>query len=370
MTDFDTQKPHEPNEPNGLGSRSLTNRVRNSLIATRLRTQLIGGGILLFAMVAGTVLAGRYYSGINGKITFDLAGEALPVLQDPKGNGIAEQDIWTVNPDGSHLVQLTANSRDWDQSPEWSPDSKRIAYVNTDPVADQPNLDGRIYVMNPDGSGRIEISPPKGEDVDDPSWSPDGQRIVFSSTVSCGIFLANADGSGTPKKLPTPGFSGCAAGSEWSPDGTQIAFDGYHGSSFADIYVMDVSPQGDTSGLRRLTDWRYTDEDAAWSPDGTEIAFTSNRAYLHNSPDPDFDRWQSEIYKIDVGSLKVTRLTHSPLEDTAPTWSPDSEQIAYVKQKLARGTHSSIYKMDSDGSNSTPVFEKDRAYAFNPDWAP
>ncbi len=56
--------------------------------------------------------------------------------------------------------------------------------------------------------------------------------------------------------------------------------------------------------------------------------------------------------------------------DTEPTWSPDGEHIAYVKQKLAGGTHSSIYRMDSDGSNSTPVFEAERKYAFNPDWAP
>jgi TolB protein len=158
-------------------------------------------------------------------------------------------------------------------------------------------------------------------------------------------------------------------GRAWSPDGTQIAFEGVDDGNWRDIYVMDVSPKGDTSGLRKLTDFRLNDEDAAWSPDGTEIAFSSSRALLRETQ-YGVKVHQSEIYKIDVANLKVTRLTHSPLEDTAPTWSPDSEQIAYVKQKLARGTHSSIYKMDSDGSNSTPVFEKDRAYAFNPDWAP
>jgi TolB protein len=225
----------------------------------------------------------------NGKIAFDLADEVAPVVQDPEGMGIPEPDIWTVNPNGSDPVNLTTNSRYFDQAPAWSPDGRRIAF-----------------------------------------WSPTG----------CDIFLANADGSGTPKQLPTPGFSGCAARPEWSPDGGRIAFEGTGEDSGINIYVMNVSPEGDTSGLRRLTDNRFFYQKPAWSPDGTEIAFASNRTY----------EW--EIYKIDVRSLRVTRLTHSPLMDTEPTWSPDGEQIAYVKQKLAGGTHSSIYRMDSDGSNS------------------
>jgi Tol biopolymer transport system component len=300
----------------------------------------------------------------NGKIAFSQEVEMPSAFEQAVEKPdepivVREPDIWTVNPNGSNPVQLTANSRDWDESPAWSPNGKRIAFVNKDPVADQPNLAGRIYIMDPDGSDRIEISPPKGESVYDPSWSPDGQRIAFSSQPSCDIFLANAGGTGTPKKLTTPGFLGCAVGQEWSPDGTQMAFQGYvHDSSWADIYVMNVSPQGGTSELRRLTDFRMDDKEAAWSPDGTEIAFTSNRV----------PQW--EIYKVDVKSLKVTRLTHSPLSDTEPTWSPDGEHIAYVKQKLERSTHASIYKMHSDGSNSTSVFEEEGEYAHNPDWAP
>ena len=406
MPDFDTRKPQEPNEPDrvriqGVASnlRNLlsVSRLRNLLVASRPRAFLIGGGILLFVVAAVSMLAGRYYYGSlsqspspsveskepdrsmpthptertapsimptqpcewidpdairNGKIAFDLADEAVPVVQDPEGMGIAVPDIWTLNPDGSNPVNLTRNSRYFDQTPAWSPDGGRIAFANSNPF-DQSDSGGRICVMDPDGSEGIEISLPAGEGVWEPSWSPDGQRIAFWSPTDCNIFLANADGSGTPERLPTPGFSGCAARPEWSPDGGRIAFEG--GSN---IYVMNVSPEGYTSGLRRLTDNRFFYEKPTWSPDGTEIAFASNRTY----------EW--EIYKIDVRSLRVTRLTHSPLMDTEPTWSPDGEQIAYVKQKLARGTHSSIYRMDSDGSNSTPVFEEERKYAFNPDWAP
>ncbi len=52
MPDFDTQTRQEPNEPNRPRSLSIAGRVRILLIAMRLRTLLIGGGILLFVVVA------------------------------------------------------------------------------------------------------------------------------------------------------------------------------------------------------------------------------------------------------------------------------------------------------------------------------
>ena len=119
MPDFDTRQPQEPDEPNGLRSRSLTHGLRNLVTAHGLRTLLISGGILLFVVVAVSMLAGRSYYGSvnrspspsvetkepdrgaptqpcegidpdgirNGKIAFDLADEAVPVAQDPKRDG-------------------------------------------------------------------------------------------------------------------------------------------------------------------------------------------------------------------------------------------------------------------------------------------
>ena len=379
MPDFDPHRgPQATREPNRL------NRLLSVLMAN-LRTAWIGLGVLFFVMVVipGALLiyqssgkgdqhqadqqqAKQPCEGIHpgairkGKIAFDLADEAAPVVQDPEG-GIAAPDVWTVNPNGSDPVNLTADSRYSDEHPAWSPDGRRIAFHRRS-VAD---LSEWICVVGPDSSDSIEISPPEGEILSEPSWSPDGRTITFWTTTTTNIYLANADGSGTPKRLPTPRFSGTVTRPEWSPDGDRMAFEGTDEDSGNNLYVMNVSPEGHTSGLRRLTDadnrfFQHVQEAPAWSPDGTQIAFSTN-----------LDR-QFEIYKIDVKSLRMTRLTHTPrnVADTQPTWSPDGEQIAYVKQKLARGTHSSIYRMDSDGSHSTPVFEEERKYAFNPDWAP
>lgn len=173
MPDFDTRTPQEPSEPDGvriqgvasnLRDLSSVSRLRNLLVASRPRAFLIGGGILLFIVVAVSMLAGRYYYGSldqspspslkarepdgsipthptertalsvmptqpcqgidpdgirNGKIAFDLHDEAAPVVQDPEG-GIAAPDVWTVNPNGSDPINLTTSSRYFDEAPELS----------------------------------------------------------------------------------------------------------------------------------------------------------------------------------------------------------------------------------------------------------
>ena len=148
-----------------------------------------------------------------------------------------------------------------------------------------------------------------------------------------------------------------AARPAWSPGGSQIAFQSVGQDSWADIYVLTISPEGETSELRPITEYStgYAEE-PSWSPDGTEIAF--NR--------------RGDIYKIDVNSSRETRLTSSTQNShySQPTWSPDGKQIAYVKEWYSGTQAAALYKMNSDGSNPTPVFEVEGKYAYHPDWGP
>jgi len=95
----------------------------------------------------------------------------------------------------------------------------------------------------------------RGPDYWEPSWSPDGTRLTFSSGLgSGGVFVANRDGSGlrrlTPKRME-------AHDPAWSPTGEWISFSGSNG-----LYV--VRPDG--SGLRHVRRTEPGDQSSDWLP--------------------------------------------------------------------------------------------------------
>jgi TolB protein len=89
-------------------------------------------------------------------------------------------EVFVMEADGSHAVNLTHDPERYDGWPVWSPDGTRIAFSSGKPDAG----DNRINVMNADGSGRFELTgrEPGGTWCYDtqPTWSHDGTRIVFT----------------------------------------------------------------------------------------------------------------------------------------------------------------------------------------------
>ena len=116
---------------------------------------------------------------------------------DKDGNPVDEQ-VWVMNADGSHKVQLTSGAAPHDQVPDWSPDGKRIAYEEGAVGS------GRIWVMNADGSHKTKLTFGAGDDFG-AAWSPDGRQIAFVRDFGNGdrpVFVMNADGSGQHQLTP------------------------------------------------------------------------------------------------------------------------------------------------------------------------
>jgi Tol biopolymer transport system component len=86
-------------------------------------------------------------------------------------------EIWTINPDGSGLAQLTFNAVE-ERAPAWSPDGTRITYMCKQGPTVPNGLDNEICVMNADGSDQRQLTFNTVNDAS-PQFSPDGRKIVF-----------------------------------------------------------------------------------------------------------------------------------------------------------------------------------------------
>jgi TolB protein len=220
--------------------------------------------------------------------------------------------------DGSAVVRLT-NHPAMDLDPAWSPDGDRIAFTS------KRDGNNEIYLMNADGSDVIRLTDHPARDSL-PAWSPDGARIAFASERdgNLEIYVMNADGSGLTRLTNHAARDWDPA---WSPEGARIAF-----SSVRDrpveipgggIYVMDA----DGSAVTNLSNNPASDSSPAWSPDGARIAFISHRgtSYRGNTE----YQGHAEIYVMNADGSDLTRLTDNPDHKGAPAWSPDGARIAF-----------------------------------------
>jgi Tol biopolymer transport system component len=227
-------------------------------------------------------------------------------------NGV-DGDLWVMHADGSHRRQLTHSGAGSDFDPSWSPDGRRIVFRTSrgrhlpDPAG--LGLDG-IFVVNADGSGQTPIHPRTGGLF--PDWSPDGSRIAFSGVLHPGdrqdhLFVMRPDGS----HLEVLNGRRAAECAEWSPDASKLMFCSHWGAGW-DVGVMDA----DGTNPRRLTDAPGNEYPGAWSPDGRRIAFSSDR------------QGQGEVWVMDADGTHQRRLTHHPGTYDAPnSWLPDGRIV-------------------------------------------
>jgi WD40-like Beta Propeller Repeat len=200
-----------------------------------------------------------------------------------------------------------------------------------------------VYVVAPDGSGRIAIAGGL-----DPVWSPDGTKIAF--ILGGDIFVMNADGSGQVNL--TPGGVGADGGQSWSADGGQIVFWSTRSAAGQKLYKMDAADGSDVTQV--TTDGFSFDRDPAWSSDGQRIAF---------------ERGQ-RIYTVRPDGTNLTPVTPVGVQAAHPNWAPSGARIAYSFLLSDGPPWSEIHTIEPDGSNDLDLGNAFTDTTSNPAWSP
>lgn|GEM_PF-2024884 len=262
-------------------------------------------------------------------------------------------DLYALCPDGSGLIRLTDHPAA-DDSPAWSPDGGRIAFVSSRSGSRQ------VYWMYADGNGLAQVSFDYENSL--PRWLPDGERLAFRSTDGDGLWwwrAVNSDGSETAL-LSEPSYDFFFQTPSWSPDGTKIAYMSLEeqrprndGSS--QIHVKNVDGSQDLA----LTDDIWANLNPLWSPDGRQIAFLSERDGAYN---------QFALYVMGADGAHVRRLTPARFDESGAiySWSPDGLQIA-----LGDANAGKIYLLDLlTGRMRELIVPLQDVLVYSPAWQP
>ncbi|MEO9510997.1 MAG: S9 family peptidase [Flavobacteriaceae bacterium] len=265
--------------------------------------------------------------------------------------------------------------------PQISPDGNWVVYrrMRYDILKDRAM--GNLWMVRTDGSQHQKLTS-REVNESSPRWSPNGDRILFSSSTEEGaeIFMYWVDSGKTARLTQLP-FSPSSL--VWSPNGEQLAFSMNVSEKPPVIAKIPKKPKGaQWAETPRITDRVYHEADGrgyikpgfnhiftipsnggaprqitsgawhhrgtlSWSKDGSKIFFSANRV-----EDWEYRFRNSEIYSVVVETGKILALTDRNGPDYDPKVSPDGKYIAYLgyEDKVQAYQTRKLHLMNSDGS--------------------
>jgi eukaryotic-like serine/threonine-protein kinase len=265
--------------------------------------------------------------------------------------------IWIINEDGTNARQIS-NMVEGACQPSWSPDGLQIAFISPC-LRKQSQIyeEAQVYLMSADGSN-VRLMPNTVLGDFDPAWSPEGDRIAFTSvrTGRPHIFVINLKDNSLQELSDTrhPDFQ-----PTWHPGGKQLAF--IRHMPFPHVWVM--SDQGLTE-FQFSSSGNVVDLAPVWSPDGEFILY--NRSQVEPAIP-----WLMGKFYADRDNNREFRIPPYGIIDpgpvAGPSISPDGNWIAF--ESWPDGRNHDIFIMDINGENRRRL-TSDPGFDFNPAWKP
>ena len=261
------------------GARAVRRTAPSDQLASRWMLVAGGVGLAVVGFLIGAAIMHRSDAPIAGfgratKVTFDRGLEIMPAL---------------------------------------SPDGRSVAYAAGTSTA------LRLFVRQVSGGRAIPLTSDSVEVEWNPSWSPDGTRVLFLARR--GVFSAPSSGGEERPEVPAPA-AGYVSSAEWAPDGKTM------------VYVVgDSIILWSEQRRARLVAAIHDPALCRWSPDGRLVACASGNSF-YLTPGTVFTNLSpSRIVVVRLRDGAVETVTDSTSLNQSPAWSPDGRWLYFVSDR-------------------------------------
>lgn len=313
----------------------------------------------------------------------------------------------TISPDGRYLTFLdlatgglalhdfTENSsRVLAQEPGnsmfyavFSPDGRRIAYAWVTPTEENLQYDLRVIsAIGPNAQPKVVYRNEEMNQLRPFGWTPDGKQVLALRSLRDGTNQITLIGLEDGKARVLKSLNWNYTAMSLSPDGRFVAYDGLSGAktSAEEIYVLATDGSRET----KVVQGPRTNRSPIWSPDGSRLLFLSNRTGSLSLWGISMRDGQAtgpaELFKPSIGDIRTQGFTRAGAlhylaggvtsvnvyvadvdegmkvvgtprvvsdrfinSNSAPTWSPDGQRLAYLSSRGQAGRVLVIRTMSS-----------------------
>lgn len=302
-----------------------------------------------------------YFAPTGGAVAF-VRGPGAWYRRGYRGS--SNDDIWISTADGKNPKRITTFDGQ-DSYPSFSPDGRKLYYV----TENGSKLGCANIVCQTLSSDFTPVGPIKRLTTHDEDTvrrarvSANGEWIVYE----CGadLWVGGAKGDVSPRKLAIEVNADDKSNTERSVTFTRDATE-YALSPSEEHAVLVIQGQLFLTRIpaggkaTRLTEHAFADSNPSWSPDGKKILFASDRSgttdlYVLEPDDPE----HPELTK--AHKFKTTRLTNTASEESAATFSPKGDRIAFVRE-------GKLWLMKPDGTDQKVLVSAQKVLDY--DWSP
>jgi len=297
-----------------------------------------------------------YPGGEAHRLTNDLLDYQLCCLDlTPDGKTLVDtelatvSDLWVAPGNTAKAKQITAKEFIV-KGFSWTPNNRIIF----------SNQDGRMFLVNPDGSGRSRLTPDDSLNLD-PSVCGDGRYIVYAAyrEQKLGIWRMDADGS-NPIRIADETL---AAGFQCSPDGKWVVY--LRGPAWTPVRVTITGAKPPEVLAKDFGFEMDTGLPLRICPDGKRIMYLSSPLPAENSSSSSASNpYQLKVIPSD-GGADLSKFDWPPSAN-APRWAPAGDAVDYA---LTRNGVSNIWRQKLGGGAPKQITNFESGLIFDLGWS-